>query len=256
LGRQVLKTRIIPVLLLRNGRMVKGRKFTDFRDVGDPVSAARIYNAQNADELAFLDIQASAAGRRALLDVIEAVSRECFMPLTVGGGVRSTDDVRMLLRAGADKVVITSSAVDRPGLVCEATRMFGSQCVVLGIDVRRDAALGYRVFSQNGHLPHELDLLSQLARATEVRAGEVLLNSIDEDGMMQGYDLELVRQARAASDLPLIVCGGAGNFQHLAEALDAGADAVACASIFHFGDNNPIRARSFLKNRGFPVKQV
>jgi cyclase len=250
----VLKCRVIPVLLLREGRMVKGKGFTGFRDTGDPVSAARIYNAQNADELVFLDIEASADGRRALIGVIEAVSRECFMPLSVGGGVRSTDDIRTLLRAGADKVVMTTAAVEEPALVERAAAMFGAQCIVMGVDVRRDAALGYRVHSRNGTIAHDLSLEDHIARAAALGAGEVLASSIDEDGMMRGYDLELVRRARAATELPLIVSGGAGNFQHLADGFAAGADAVACASVFHFGDNNPIRARSFLKNKGLPVK--
>jgi cyclase len=235
--------------------MVKGKQFRDFRDTGDPVSAARIYNAQNADELAFLDIEASAEGRRALLHVIESVSAECFMPLAVGGGVRSVDDVRDLLRAGADKVVITTAAVEAPALVRRASDVFGAQCIVMGVDVRRDPALGYRVHTHCAAVAHERSLETQLAAATSLGAGEVLLNSIDEDGMMRGYDLALIRRARASTPLPLIVSGGAGNFQHLADAYEAGADAAACASVFHFGDNNPIRARSFLKNAGYPVKQ-
>lgn len=250
----MLKRRVIPLLLLRDGRMVKGRQFTDFRDTGDPVSAARIYNAQNADELVFLDIEASVGGRRALLDVIERVSAECFMPLAVGGGVRTIEDVRMLLRAGADKVVITSAAVETPEFLREVSDHFGAQCVVMGVDFRRDPALGYRVFSRNGSVAHELSVEAHVGRAAALGAGEVLLNSIDEDGMMRGYDLEIATRARAVTTLPIILAGGAGNFQHLADGFNAGADAAACASLFHFGDNNPIRARSFLKNAGFPVK--
>jgi cyclase len=252
----VLKSRVIPVLLLRNGRMVKGKRFTDFRDTGDPVSAARIYNAQNADELVFLDIEASTDGRRALLDVIEAVSKECFMPLTVGGGVRSTDDVRTLLRAGADKVVITTAAVETPDVVEATSRMFGAQCVIVGVDARRDPVLGHRVFTRNGTVAHDLTVADHVARAEALGAGEVFVNSVDEDGLMQGYDLALIAAARGATSLPLIACGGAGNFQHLADGFAAGADAAACASVFHFGDNNPIRARAFLKNKGIPVKQT
>lgn len=252
----MLKTRLIPVLLLRNGRMVKGKRFSDFRDVGDPISAARIYNAQNADELIFLDIDASHEGRQTLLGVIEKTSRECFMPLTVGGGIRTTDDVKTLLRAGADKVVITSAALEDTRLLQDAASQFGSQCIIMGVDVRRDASGGYSAFSRSGRQAHDIQVAAHIERAAALGAGEVFVNSIDEDGMMNGYDLSLVTLARAHTDLPLIVCGGAGNFQHLAEALDAKADAVACASIFHFGDNNPIRARSYLKNRGFPVKSV
>lgn len=234
--------------------MVKGKRFTDFRDTGDPVSAARIYNAQNADELVFLDIEASSDGRRALIDVIEAVSRECFMPLTVGGGVRTIDDIRTLLRAGADKVVITTAAVEDPEFVARASDIFGAQCIIGGVDVRRTDAGEHQIHTRNGTVRHSTALAAHLTELERLGAGEIFVNSIDEDGMMQGYDVALIRAARAATTLPLIVCGGAGHFQHLADGFEAGADAVACASVFHFGDNNPIRARSFLKNKGYPVK--
>lgn len=253
----MLKIRIIPVLLLRNGRMVKGKQFRGFRDVGDPVSAARIYNAQNADELVFLDIDASAEGRGTLIDVISRVSHECFMPLSVGGGISSVDNVRELLRAGADKVVITTAAVERPGLITEAAERFGKQCIVAGIDVCRNDAGELAVFTHSGRVRTSLDVFEHAAHLEALGAGELLINSIDRDGTMTGYDLELIRRIGLASHLPVIACGGAGHFMHLVAAIkEAGVAAVACASIFHFGDNNPIRARSYLKNEGIDVKNV
>lgn len=252
----MLKKRVIPVLLLQNGRMVKGRQFTAFRDTGDPRSAARIYNAQYADELVFLDIQASVQSRGALLDIVRVAASECFMPLTVGGGITSISDVRSLLLAGADKVVITTAAVQNPVLIREAAEMFGSQCIVAGIDYRGEgdgAAVWIRCGTQQtAHRP------VQLARdLVALGAGEILLNSIDRDGMMNGYDLVTAAQVAHAVPVPVIVCGGAGNFAHLAEALTTtGVAASACASVFHFGDNNPIRARSYLRNLGIPLRVV
>lgn len=252
----MLKKRIIPVLLLKNGRMVKGRQFKDFRDVGDPISAARIYNAQNADELIFLDIDASHQHRGTLLRVIEAVARECFMPFTVGGGIRTVEEIRALLRAGADKVVINTAAVENPRFVAEAADIFGRQCIVIGIDTRRDGDQ-IRLYTHSGRTAASVDLHQHISDMIRLGAGEIFINSIDQDGMMQGYDMALLKLIRELATLPVIACGGAGNFQHLADAIQqAGMDAVGCASIFHFGDNNPIRARSFLKNKGIPVKNV
>lgn len=252
----MLKTRIIPVLLLKNGRMVKGKQFAGFRDVGDPVSAARIYNAQNADELAFLDIEASGEGRKTLLDVVGKVSKECFMPLAVGGGVTSVEDVRELLRAGADKVIITSAAVENPELICQAARIFGNQCVIGGVDVKREGEK-YFVYTHSGKIKTNLDLIAHLRDLESRGAGELFVNSIDRDGMMQGCDLELASVVKENTRRPAILCGGAGHFMHLADAVQkAGVHAVACASLFHFGDNNPVRARSYLKNLGVPVKNI
>lgn len=252
----MLKTRIIPLLLLRKGRMVKGRHFRDFRDVGDPTSAARIYNAQNADELIFLDIEASVQGRQALIDVIRRVSKECFMPLSVGGGVRSLEDIRALLNAGADKVVITSAAAQDPGFIRVASEAFGRQCIVVGVDVKKEDGI-YRVYTHSGRDRADVDLIAHVKRMEKEGAGEILVNSIDRDGTMEGYDLVLARSVVEAVSLPVIICGGSGNFMHLVDAVQqAGVHAVACASVFHFGDNNPIRARSYLKNKGIPVKNV
>ncbi|MBU4201254.1 MAG: glycosyl amidation-associated protein WbuZ [Verrucomicrobia bacterium] len=252
----MLKKRLIPVLLLKNGRMVKGRQFRDYRDTGDPISASRIYNAQKADELMFLDIDASSEGRSTLLHVVQKVSEECFMPFTVGGGVQTVDDVRNLLNAGADKVLINSAAVTNPSLVEQAANMFGQQCIISGVDVRREDG-HYRIYTHGASKPTDLDLVQYIHQLEEKGAGEFLINSIDRDGMMIGYDGELLKLAVSATKRPVIACGGAGNFQHLAEAFGVyGVHAVACASLFHFGDNNPIRARAFLKNQGIPVKNV
>lgn len=252
----MLKRRIIPTLLLKGGRMVKGRQFANYRDTGDPVSASRIYSAQKADELVFIDIEASGQNRTALLSLIGKVSEECFMPFTVGGGIRSIEDIRELLRAGADKVLINTGAAEVPGLVEQAADSFGRQCIVVGIDLRLGVE-GYRIYTHCGRQLSDTRLEEYIPRMERAGAGEFLINSIDRDGMMQGYDLDLLRRVKAHTARPVIALGGAGHFQHLAEVLQADlAHAVACASLFHFGDNNPIRARSFLKNKGIPVKNV
>lgn len=252
----MLKRRIIPVLLLKAARMVKGRQFMDFRDTGDPVSAARIYNAQKADELAFIDIEASTDNRGTLLSIIERVAEECFMPFTVGGGVRTTSDIKSLLRAGADKVLINTAAIETPELIASAAEGFGRQCLVVGIDVRREHG-DWRIYSHSGRQAAAVSLAGHLRNMERCGAGEFLINSIDRDGMMTGYETELLRAVRSETSRPVIALGGAGHFQHLADVLaEDYAHAVACASLFHFGDNNPIRARSFLKNKGIPVKNV
>lgn len=220
------------------------------------MSAARIYNAQKADELAFLDIDAHHENRGTLLRIIEEVSRECFMPFTVGGGIRSPDDVRNLLKAGADKVLINSAVVGNPQLVADAAEIFGTQCIVAGVDVRKEHDR-YRVYSHGGRVPADIDLVEHVRRLEKMGAGEIFINSIDQDGMMTGYDQDLLRLVVGTTHIPVVACGGAGNFQHLADAFqNCGVHAVACASLFHFGDNNPIRARSYLKNKGIPVKNV
>ncbi len=252
----MLKTRLIPVLLLKNGRMVKGKQFKDFRDTGDPVSAARIYNAQKADELAFLDIDATTEGRGTFLHVIERVSEECFMPFTVGGGVQTIEAIREVLKAGADKVLVNTAVVENPTFLARAADIFGRQCMVVGVDVRRKDD-GYEVWTHSGKTQTRVDLAQHLENVQKLGAGEIFINSIDEDGMMNGYDKRLLHLVRSLCSIPVIACGGAGHFQHLAEAIEeCGVDAVACASLFHFGDNNPIRARAFLKNRNIPVKNI
>lgn len=252
----MLKKRVIPVLLLANGRMVKGKQFKDYRDTGDPRSAARIYNAQYADELIFIDIEAGFENRGALLEIVRVAASECFMPLTVGGGISSVDDVKALLLAGADKVVITSASVERPALIQDVSKIFGRQCVVGGIDYRGSGD-GAKVWVNCGAEETNLNPVEHAKKLVGLGAGEIFLNSIDRDGMMAGYDLEMASLVTDAVSVPVIVCGGAGNFMHLAEVLQqTKASAVACASLFHFGDNNPIRARSYLRNLGVPLRVV
>ena len=250
----MLKRRVIPVLLLRDGRMVKGRKFSEYRDTGDPRAAVRIYSAQDADELVFLDIQASLQSRGALIHIVRDAAEECFMPLAAGGGIASLDAIRDLLHAGADKVVINTAAVTDPDFVSRSAETFGAQCIVAGIDYRRGPA-GPRVWVRCGAVETDLEPVAHARRLVDLGAGEILLNSIDRDGTMEGYDLELADEVAQAVTVPVIVCGGAGNFMHLADAFTkTGVSAAACASLFHFGDNNPIRARSYLRNLGVPMR--
>lgn len=236
--------------------MVKGKQFANFRDTGDPVSAARIYNAQNADELIFLDIDANREGSS--FDILEStvkrVAIECFMPLTIGGGIDSVDNIRSLLLAGADKVAITTAAHTHPDLINQAANLFGRQCIVVGLDVRLHDG-NYILYTHCGTQQSEHSLQDFVLDMTARGAGEFIINSIDHDGMMDGYDLTLANEVRRYTDRPLIIAGGAGTFMHLVDAFkDANVDAVACASLFHFGDNNPIRARSYLLNQNIPMK--
>lgn len=250
----MLKKRVVPVLLLREGRMVKGVRFSDYRDTGNPKTAVRIYSAQDADELVFLDIQASVNSRQALIEVVREAATECFMPLAAGGGIQSVEDVRELLLAGADKVVVTTAAVTHPQLLTEIAERFGSQCLVAGIDYRGKADEA-RVWIRCGSESTDLDPVVHAKRLAHLGAGEILLNSIDSDGEMQGYDIETAERVAAAVQVPVIVCGGAGNFMHMADLFrKTEASAAACASVFHFGDNNPIRARSYLKNLDIPMR--
>jgi cyclase len=254
MGWSVLKKRVIPTLLLSNGRMVKGRQFKDYRDTGDPVSAAKIYNAQYADELIFIDINSGDKNRKLLIQILEKVASECFMPLTIGGGIDSVDDVRILLKAGADKVIITTASVLNPYLIENVAKVFGKQCIVSGIDYRgqgKDA----KVWINCGREPTKLHPVEHAHNLANLGAGEIFLNSIDRDGMMEGFDLEMASQVSDAVKIPLIICGGAGNFKHLEESFkDTKIAAAACSSLFHFGDNNPIRARSYLRNNGIPLR--
>jgi cyclase len=250
----MLKSRIIPKLLLKNGRNVKGVRFSDLRDVGHPVSNARIYDAQGADELLFLDITASAEHRGLLYDTIRRTAQEVFMPFCVGGGIRGIADIRKLLLAGADKVAINTSAVANPQLISEGSRLFGAQCIVVSIDYRaRDG--WYEVFTHGGTVATGLDVCTHAARMVERGAGELLLTSIERDGTMAGYDLDITRTVADMVDVPVIVSGGAGTLQHLADGLrDGHASAVAVGSLFHFTDQSPIKARAFLRVAGIHVR--
>ena len=240
------------MLLLRQGRMVKGVNFDNFRDTGNPSTAVRIYTAQDTDELVFLDIDASLNSRTAIVEIVREAALECFMPLAAGGGISSIQDVRELLLAGADKVVITTSSVTHPELISQVAQRFGAQCVVAGIDYKTTAE-GSNVWIRCGTEETKLDPLEHAHALVESGAGEILLNSIDRDGKMEGYDLEMAEKVASAVQVPVIIAGGAGNFAHLAELLgETSASAAACASLFHFGDNNPIRARSYLKNLNIP----
>jgi cyclase len=238
--RVTVATRVIPCLDVDAGRVVKGVNFAGLRDAGDPVELAAAYDAQGADELVFLDITASSGGRETTYEVVRRTAEEVFIPLTVGGGVRSTRDVDRLLRAGADKVSLNTAAVARPELLAEAARRFGSQCLVLSVDARRAPAAGelpsgFEVTTHGGSRGTGIDAVAWAARAVELGVGEILLNSMDADGTKAGFDLELIRAVRAAVTVPVIASGGAGELAHFAPAVEAGADAVLAASVFHFG---------------------
>lgn len=251
----MLKTRIIPCLDVKDGRVVKGVKFVDLRDAGDPVEAARAYDAAGADELCFLDITASHEKRGILLDVVRRTAEVCFMPLTVGGGVRTVEDIRTLLLAGADKVSINTAAVERRAIVREAAEKFGSQLVVVAIDARRTASGAFDVFIHGGRKAAGLDAVAYAREVVELGAGEILLTSMDRDGTKEGYDLELTRAVADAVSVPVIASGGVGTLDHLAAGVrDGHASAVLAASIFHFGEASIGEAKAHLASRGIPVR--
>jgi cyclase len=255
----VLSRRIIPCLDVAGGRVVKGVRFVDLRDAGDPAECAAAYDAQGADEICFLDIGASHEERATLLDVVSRTADRVFLPLTVGGGVRTLDDVRALLLAGADKVSINTAAVADPAFVALAARRFGTQCIVVAIDARRapDFDAGnprFEVFTHGGRRPTGLDAIEWASRMEASGAGEILLTSMDRDGTKRGYDLELVRAVTSSVRIPIIASGGVGELEHLYEGLAAGADAVLAASIFHFGTHTVPEAKKFLAARGIPVR--
>ena len=249
-----LAKRLIPCLDVDGGRVVKGTRFRDLVDAGDPAELAGRYGREGADEIVFLDISATIEGRRATLDVISRTAATVFIPLTVGGGIREEDDVRDLLRAGADKVSLNTAAVRDPSLLERCADRFGSQCVVVAVDAKRDGT-GWRVHIEAGRTVTELDAGEWSARAAELGAGEVLLTSIDRDGTGEGYDLDLLREVSAVAPVPLVASGGAGTVEHFAEALtDGGADAVLAASRFHFGDLSLHEVKEYLSRRGIPVR--
>ena len=252
----MLKKRIIPVLLLSGGRMVKGKQFKNYRDTGEPKTAVRTYSAQDADELVFLNIDGKDNTGQTLLNVLAAASEECFVPLAAGGGVSDNDAIRELLRNGADKVVINTATVTNPKFVRGATEKFGKQCIVGSIDYKLTSK-GPRVWIKSGREETNLDLFEHATSLVNLGVGEILLNSIDHDGMMEGYDIGTVKSLAQHLEVPVIICGGAGNFMHLVEALsDINISGAACASLFHFGDNNPVRARSYLKNQGIQMRRL
>ena len=251
----MLKVRLIPSLLLREGRCVKGSKFGDYRDVGHPVSAAKVYEAQGADELLFMDITASSDNRDTLFDVISETAKQCFMPLAVGGGVRTVADIRKLLRAGADKVTLNSAALANPTLITEGAKEFGNQCVVLSIDHKTGSTGNREVFTDNGSVPTGMSPVNWALKGQDLGAGEILLTSIENEGMQKGYDLETIAEVSDAVDIPVIAAGGAGTLADLVSAIQTGhASAVAAASIFHFTDQSVIKAHSYMKQAGIDVR--
>ena len=268
----MLTKRIIPCLDVDAGRVVKGTSFVELRDAGDPADLAALYDREGGDELVFLDITASSDARDTMVEVVQRVSQQVFIPLTVGGGIRSVDDVRRLLRAGADKVSVNTAAVFDPTLVQQGAADFGSQCIVIAIDAKRvqqagtvdrpdglglNAESGWEVYTHGGRTPTGIDAVKWASRAVQLGAGEVLLTSMDEDGRQQGYDLELTAAISGSVSVPVIASGGAGTLEHLYEAFtDGKADAVLAASIFHFGTYSIYEAKEYLASRGMPMRPM
>ena len=246
--------RVIPCLDVDAGRVVKGVNFENLRDAGDPVELADRYDRQGADELTFLDVTASSAGRETTYDVVGRTAEQVFIPLTVGGGVRTVDDVDRLLRAGADKVGINTGAIARPEVIAEIADRFGSQVLVLSADVRRSGHGNFEVTTHGGLTSAGLDAIEWCARAAELGVGEILLNSMDADGTKDGFDLELIRAVRSQVDVPIIASGGAGRVEHFVQAVDAGADAVLAASVFHFGELTIAQVKDALRAAGSEVR--
>lgn len=252
----MLKMRVIPCLDVKDGRVVKGVNFVNLVDAGDPVAQARIYDAAGADELTFLDITASSDNRDTLYDVVAKTAEACFMPLTVGGGVRKIEDIRKLLLAGADKVSINTAAVKDPDFVREAAEKFGDQCIVVSIDAKESAPGRFEIFTHGGRNPTGIDAVAFARRMAENGAGELLVTSMDRDGTRQGYNIALTRAIADAVTVPVIASGGVGNLDHLVEGIrDGHATAVLAASIFHFGQHSIAQAKAALAEAGLPVRQ-
>lgn len=251
----MLKKRIIPKFLIRNGRLVKGVRFHDnFREAGNPVSTAKVYDSYGVDELLFVDIDATPEGRPVTGSIIERVSEEVFMPFTVGGGIQTLEQIAALLSSGADKVCINTSAIENPIFVTEAASRFGDQCIVIGIDYKRMPDGQQRVVSRCGHKTTELDPLDWALRMQDAHAGEIMLCSIDRDGAMGGYDVDLIAKVADKLEVPLIASSGAGTLQHCRDALEAGASAITISSMFLFSDHSPIKVRSYLASNGVSVR--
>jgi len=250
----MLARRIIPCLDVKDGRVVKGINFLSLRDAGDPVEQAAAYDAQGADEICYLDISAAPEGRSTLVDIVARTANQVFTPLTVGGGVRSVADAERLLDAGADKIAINTAAIRTPELITEIAMRFGCQALVVAIDAKRRQTSGWEVFSHGGRDPEGLDVLAWCKRVADLGAGELLLTSMDRDGTGTGYDTELLTVVSSSVTIPVIASGGVGELAHLAAGLEAGADAVLAASIFHFGQHTIGEAKAFLTGRGLAVR--
>ncbi|MBF8266451.1 MAG: imidazoleglycerol phosphate synthase, cyclase subunit [Dehalococcoidia bacterium] len=251
----MLTKRIIPCLDVTGGRVVKGISFVQLRDAGDPVELARFYDSEGADELVFLDITASSDAREILADIVERVSEQVFIPLTVGGGLRNIEDIRRILEAGADKVSLNTAAVKNPALISQGAEKFGSQCIVVAVDAKRTSPGTWEVFTHGGRTPTGKDALKWVAQAEALGAGEILLTSMDCDGQQTGYDLPLTRAVAEAVNIPVIASGGAGYLTHFYDALAEGkADAVLAASLFHYGTYSVRQTKVYLEERGLPVR--
>ena len=252
----MLAKRIIPCLDVRDGRVVKGVNFVNIRDAGDPVELARFYSDQGADEIVFLDITATSDGRATVADVVERTAEQVFVPLTVGGGIRTLEDFRQLLRAGADKISVNSAAVKDPGLISRAAERFGSQCVVLAIDARRRPEGSYEVVVAGGRTPTGLDAVEWARRGEALGAGEILLTSMDADGTKAGFDLEMTRAVTQAVSIPVIASGGCGSLEHFAQVFaETDCDAALAASLFHFGELTVPQVKDYLRLQGIPVRK-
>jgi cyclase len=250
----MLKNRIIPCLDVKNGRVVKGVNFENLVDAGDPVAQAKFYYEQGADELCFLDIAATDENRGVILDVVKKVAQVCFIPFTVGGGIKEIQDFSNLLKCGADKVSVNSAAIKNPELISEAASKFGSQCVVVAIDAKKNESGNYEIFTHGGKKPTGIDAIEWAKKVTNLGAGEILLTSMDKDGTKSGYDLELIKKITSQISIPVIASGGVGNLEHLAEGLKAGASAVLAASIFHFKEYSIKQAKDFLDEQKIAVR--
>lgn len=247
--------RIIPCLDVKNGRVVKGTNFVQLRDAGDPVELAGIYDKEIADELVFLDITASHEERNTMVQVVENTASQVFIPFTVGGGIRTVEDIRRMLKAGADKVSLNTAAIKNPGLIEEGAKRFGSQCIVLAVDARQTGPDAWEIFINGGRTPTGIDALEWVKQAVALGAGEILLTSMDKDGTKDGYDIALTRAVSLAVDVPVIASGGAGELEHFYEVLTAGrADAVLAASVFHYGQFTVRQVKEYLKSRGVEVR--
>ncbi len=253
----MLKKRIIPIQLLLDNRLVKTVAFDSYRDVGDPVQSSKVYNAQDADELVFLNINRGNRSIEPMMTLLERVSEVCFMPLSLGGGIRSLEDADLLIKHGADKVVVNSACYRDDRLVSRIAEKFGSQAAIVSVDVRRMADGQYQLFSDCGRQAESRSLAEHLHAVVAQGAGEIFVNSIDRDGTMKGHDLDLIRETMRYAAIPVIACGGAGDYTHMKDAfLTTGVSALACGSLFNFGDNQPIRAKAFLSNYDIPFKVI